>query len=195
MTQQQQNNIVKKTVFDNFLEEKDFIELKNWIYSNDFEWFYTNHFIAYAEGAPYHRNRNDENNNSSYFFTHLFYDNHIPRSAHYERLLPLLNKIQDTSNPTGEGINRGIKSLMRIRANFYPNTNTMFEHPMHVDAPFSHTAATLAFNTCDGYLKFIDGTNVGSVANRIIFFDAGLEHCSTTTTNDKNRINIIVNFL
>ena len=66
---------------------------------------------------------------------------------------------------------------------------------MHTDMEFSHTAAVLSLNTCDGYTKLADGTKVDSVENRIIFFDAGKAHCSTTTTNAKARFNIIVNYL
>jgi uncharacterized protein (DUF1786 family) len=66
---------------------------------------------------------------------------------------------------------------------------------MHTDKNFSHTAALLSLNTCDGYTKFADGTKVDSIANRVVLFDAGENHCSTTTTNEKARINLIVNYL
>ena len=88
-----------------------------------------------------------------------------------------------------------MKSLIRIKANFYPNTERLQEHPMHVDMEFSHSGAILSLNTCDGYTKLKDGTKIDSVANRVLLFDASEEHCSTTTTNVSARINININYI
>ena len=60
---------------------------------------------------------------------------------------------------------------------------------------FSHSAALFSLNTCDGYTKLKDGTKINSVANRVLLFDAGEEHCSTTTTDDFTRVNININYL
>ena len=68
-------------------------------------------------------------------------------------------------------------------------------HPMHSDYKFTHSGAILSLNTCDGYTKLKDGTKIDSVANRILFFDAGEKHCSTTTTNTFARFNININYI
>ena len=66
---------------------------------------------------------------------------------------------------------------------------------MHIDYNFSHSGAILSLNTCDGYTKLEDGTKIDSVANRILLFDPGEEHASTTTTNVSARFNINMNYI
>ena len=48
-----------------------------------------------------------------------------------------------------------MKSLLRIKINFYPNTHEVVEHTSHIDYDFSHTAAIFSLNTCDGYTKSV----------------------------------------
>ena len=168
-------------VIDNFLEEEYFNKLSDLICSTKYEfaWFYGPYYLSALD---------DDRDPLQYFFTAIIYLNDEPRSPHYDRVQELCGTI----DAKGEGI----KSLMRIRANYFPNTpNNIHEYSMHTDAPFSHTAAILSLNTCDGYTKLADGTKVDSVANRMLFFDAGEKHCSTTTSNEKARFNIIVNYL
>ena len=116
-----------------------------------------------------------------FYMTHLLYEMNAPTSPLYDNLLPLLDKLE-------------VKSLMRIKANLYPNTETLHEHTMHIDYNFPHTGAILSLNTCDGYTKLKDGTKIDSVANRVLLFDPSEEHCSTTTTNVSARININLNY-
>ena len=111
----------------------------------------------------------------------MVYVNNAPCSPIYDKLLPVVRKL-------------GGESLIRIKGNLYPNTETLHEHPMHTDFPFSHTSAILYLNTCDGYTKLVDGTKIDSIANRILLFDASKKHCSTTTTNVSARINININY-
>jgi len=117
-----------------------------------------------------------------FYMTHMFYIQNSPTGALYENLIPLLKKME-------------VRRLLRIKANFYPNTEILHEHPMHTDTDFSHTGAILSLNTCDGYTKLRDGTKIDSVANRMLLFDASKEHCSTTTTNVPVRYNININYI
>ena len=89
-----------------------------------------------------------------------------------------------------------IKSLLRVKANLYPNSGeTLHEHEMHIDYKYPHYATILSLNTCDGYTGFLDGKKAESVANRIVIFDGSQKHCSTTTTSKFARINININYL
>mgnify|MGYP001159910743 CR=1 FL=1 len=117
-----------------------------------------------------------------FYMTHMIYERNVPKSSHYEILLPLIKKLDG-------------KCLIRIKANLYPNTETLHEHKLHFDYPYSHFGAILSLNTCDGYTKLEDGTKINSVANRLLLFDPSEEHCSTTTTNVSARINININYL
>tara|TARA_R100000030_G_scaffold24845_1_gene18018 strand:- start:438 stop:782 length:345 start_codon:yes stop_codon:yes gene_type:complete len=87
-----------------------------------------------------------------------------------------------------------VKKLLRIKANFYPHTETVKEHSSHVDYDFSHAGAVYSLNTCDGYTR-IGEEIVESIENRMVFFDASELHNSTTTSNAKGRFNINFNFL
>ena len=113
--------------------------------------------------------------------THVIYNENKPNSNYYEIIIPLLDKLK-------------ARCLIRVKANLYPNTERLHEHPMHIDRDFSHSGAILSLNTCDGYTKLKDGTKIDSVANRVLLFDASEEHCSTTTTDDFARFNININY-
>ena len=110
----------------------------------------------------------------------------------------MLNGFQSTS---GIGVDTRcvqmniFHSLLRIKGNFYPHTETLREHTGHQDYLFSHTGALYSLNTCNGFTKLYDGTEIPSVANRILIFDSSTIHNSSTTTNAAGRFNINFNFL
>ena len=112
----------------------------------------------------------------------MFYAQNTPVSELYVKLIPLLERL-------------GADHLIRIKANLYPNTEILHEHPMHIDYNYLHSGAILSLNTCDGYTKLKDGTKINSIANRVLLFDASEEHCSTTTTDNFARVNININYL
>ena len=167
---------MKYEVIDNFLDEESFASLVTLITNKEktsntiMPWYFASN-IAYPGVIE----------DKLFYMMHLFYHNNVPRSSHYEKLIPLFKKLK-------------IECLLRVKANLYPNTETLHEHPMHWDYSYSHSAAILSLNTCDGYTKLKDGTKIDSVANRILLFDASEEHCSTNTTNVSARINININY-
>ena len=175
---------MKHKVIDNFLDKEYFDSLVT-LFTGEVNtgnsimpWFFGSN-IAFPKG---HENECPLKNDKLFYMVHLFYDGNVPMSPLYNKLIPLLDKL-DT------------KSLIRIKANFYPNTEILHEHPMHEDYNFLHSAAILSLNTCDGYTKLKDGTKIDSIANRILLFDASNEHCSTTTTNVSARMNININYI
>jgi hypothetical protein len=156
-------------IIDNFLDGEYFdslvLAMERW------EWYFQSG-VAYKEVVV----------DNFYHMTHLFYSKNAPVSPHYDKLLPLLTKLQ-------------VECLIRLKANMYPNTATLHEHGMHTDKNFLHSGAILSLNTCDGYTKLKDGTKIDSIANRVLLFDPGIEHCSTTTTNAPARFNINMNYI
>ena len=156
-------------VIDNFLDEKYFDSLVSLL--EEIPWFFQTD-IAYDNVGE----------DKIFLLYHMFYAQNTPTGALYEKLIPLLEKL-------------GAEVLVRIKANLYPNTEKLHEHPMHRDFEFSTTSALLSLNTCDGYTKLEDGTKIDSVANRMLLFDGGKNHCSTTTTNVAARINININYI
>ena len=119
--------------------------------------------------------------NQLYYLAHLVYD-HIPLSPLFNPIMSYCNELLD------------IKSLIRIKINLYPNTEIVKEHGMHTDYDFSHKAAILYINTCDGYTKLEDGTKIESVANRMLLFDGSKLHTPSTCTDQSVRMNINFNY-
>lgn len=126
-------------------------------------------------------NYNQDESSHDIYFYHTTYFNTV-NSQWHDMLSPLLSTFR-------------MRALLRSKLNCYPNSPSLIEHAMHEDYPFSHQAAVFSINSCDGYTKFSDGTKVESVANRIVFFDGSLEHCSTNCTDQKVRLNVNFNYL
>ena len=169
---------MKYEVIDNFLDEEYFDSLVTLLTDNDKEgniclvpWFLQSR-IAYENSVE----------DKIFLLNHMFYEQNAPVSPLYNNIIPLLGKLE-------------VKCLIRVKANLYPNTKILHEHPMHIDYRFKHSAAILSLNTCDGYTKLMDGTKIDSVANRMLLFDASEKHCSTTTTNVLARMNININYM
>ena len=175
--------IMKYKVIDNFLDEEYFDSLvtfftdKEKIGNQDMPWFFQSSTVYPKIGE-----KRVVSEDRFFYMTHLFYSNSLPASPFYDKLVPLLQKLE-------------ARCLIRIKANLYPNSEILHEHPMHTDYDFLHSTALLSLNTCDGYTKLEDGTKINSVANRILLFDASEKHCSTTTTNVPARFNININYI
>jgi len=193
---------MKPIIIDNFLKEEDFKALTDLICN-------TNHKNTWSYGLY---NRAGEQRIlkpliTDYFFTHIFYIDGIPCSEHWPSMQHFVEKIQTIDEESGRRSGSShwqfqggkIKAVLRIRANLFVNTSTLYEYPLHTDYLFSHTAAILSLNTCDGYTGVEDEDGIvqkyNSVANRVLIFDASERHCSTTTSDTNARFNLIMNFL
>tara|TARA_B100000945_G_scaffold290810_1_gene264820 strand:- start:255 stop:809 length:555 start_codon:yes stop_codon:yes gene_type:complete len=108
---------------------------------------------------------------------------------------PFYADIADNVLPLIEERVYNFRSIIRIKANFYPWTNKLHHHRYHNDYDWPNIGAVLSMNTCDGYTEFEDGQIVESVANRLVVFNAQNLHRSTTTTTTWGRFNINFNFL
>lgn len=157
-------------VVDNFLSDNDHNFVKQSIMSNEFAWSLVQN-IAY-----------DTDNSKQFMLAHQLYNNDTIFSQFYQSI------VEERLKPRMD-----IKSLIRVKVNLYPGSDTLIEHAPHVDYNFSHKGALYYLNTCDGHTK-IEGENVETIANRMVFFDAGEEHNSTNCTNDKYRLNINFNY-
>ena len=173
---------MKYEVIDNFLDEEYFDDLVTLFMAKEVKgnsimpWYFRSS-VSYAK-----EHKKWVKEDKLFYMTHMFYENNMPMSTHHEKLIPLLKKLE-------------VICLIRVKGNLYPNTEILHEHPMHTDFNFSHSAAILSLNTCDGYTKLKDGTKIDSVANRMLLFDPNEEHCSTTTTNVLARFNININYI
>lgn len=152
-------------IFDDFLEEEEFLKIKNFILNSEFSWNLTPNVSNLQENLKI---------TSSYYFTHLF--------ETYEIFDALLKKL----NPS---------KIIRVKANLYSSTEKIERHSNHIDYEYENIGAIYYLNTNDGLTILEDTIEVASIRNRLLLFDGSREHCSTTCTNDKCRVNVNLNFI
>ena len=158
---------------DNFLEQKDFNELQNFMMGQNFTWHYWN-IIDTDEDVD------------DFQFVHSFYFNHVPTSPFLEILTPIINKINSLT-------------LGKIKANLLTRTPNIVENEFHVDGDGypeeklkQLTTSIFYVNTNNGYTKFEDETKVESIANRMVTFPTNMKHKGTSCTDERTRI--VINF-
>ena len=160
-------------IIDNFLPKNEFKLIEDLIiYSNSFPWYYQDQGVSHI------------NSGDSIYFTHIVYNfnnNLFNFSNYYQNIFPIISRLD-------------IKSLIRIKANLYPKTNTIYEHDSHFDYKYPHKGFLYYINTNNGFTKLADGTKIKSVKNRCLFFDPSILHNSSTCSDKNSRININFNY-
>ena len=170
-------------VKDDFLSPEEFEKTRKIIMGSDLPWNYSYNVAA---ATP----------EEEMYFMHMFYmgltdkpaydddGNMVPpeKSPYYGAIEPIIEKIPH-------------QILLKIKANLYVKTENRVHHPSHVDTVFPSKAAIFYLNTNDGFTVLEDGTEIASVANRILIFDPTEPHHSTTCTDNKRRVNININYL
>jgi hypothetical protein len=175
-------NFDQITVIDDFLPEEQFRQISSLVMNtseNKFPFFIQKDVADHDETTgPW-----------SWYATHTFFIEDEVHCVHFPLIKELfLNKFRNELNI--------MSGLIRVRANFYPWTSEVKSHDWHEDYPnLKNNAALFSLNTCDGHTSFKNAGNIDSVANRMIFFNAHQEHCSSTTSNSYGRYNINFNFL
>ena len=158
-------------VHRNFLSKKDFLDIKNYITSPFFPWFFSDGVTGIQDGF--------------FMFNHTFYTDSKINSTHYTILGPILDKI----NPF---------SLIRIKANLYVKTDKIIEHKKHIDSISENAkikTAVFYINTNNGYTYFENNEKILSKENTYVEFDSNLMHGGTTCTDKLNRIMINFNYI
>ena len=166
-------------VIDNFLDNEDFLRIKNKIMDNNFfAWFFMKNVAI----------ENITENNNAFYFVHTFFEN-WPNDPPKGELSPYFKDL----NPLIDKMN--IKDLWRIKANMYPNQNKFIEHQSHADYDTPHQSAIFYINNNNGFTRLEDGTKIESVENRMLFFEGHKLHNSTNCTDEQVRVNINFNYL
>ena len=135
---------------------------------SNFPWYYNN-FVSSIDSKD------------GFYFTHSFFHDYCVGSDQYTLLYPIFNKLN-------------LKSIIRAKGNFYPKTSKIEEHGKHSDFGFKHNGFLFYINTNNGFTRLKDGTKIQSIENRGLLFDPGIEHNSSTCTNQNGRININFNY-
>lgn len=139
--------------------------------------------ILDSQNTPWFLQENVSGNGvESYpYFTHLLFSDNNRNS----------NKFNFVATPIAFIL--GAHSLIRMKINLYPRTETLYHYKDHIDYQFPHKAAILYLNTNNGY-TVIGDQKIESVENRLLRFDATVPHHSTTCTDAPYRSNININY-
>lgn len=169
----------KVQIFNNFLDQEVFLEIKKFIMSPRCQWRYVN-YIAHKDGR--------DNDNDGYF-VHSFKDCHpqtfedrFPESPHFPLIVKILDKIQ-------------YQNILRIRSSLYPRRDVQKPDPFHIDYNFPHRVCIFYVNTNNGYTMFENGEKIPSVENQLATFDGSEKHCSVVQTDTPARYIVNINIL
>ena len=170
-------------IINDFLEPKDFLEIKNFIISPRCQWRYVN-FIAHKDGRD---------NDRDGYFVHSFKDCHpetfldrFPESPNYALMTKIMIKIKEKVD---------YKNILRIRSSLYPRRDVQKTDPFHVDYAFPHTVCIFYLNTNNGYTMFENEEKIPSVENQLVMFDGQKKHCSVVQTDTSARYIININII
>jgi len=162
-------------IFDNFLAEDDFAKLQDAILDPWFPWFYNDH-------TTYETVDQSTANIYDLQFIHFFYRHHAPQGR-FEIVDPILQKIRPGA-------------IIRIKANLNPITHERIIYEKHVDQSYLKCKTAVFYvNTNNGVTILDDGTEIASIANRLLVFDSDIWHTGTSCTDTKVRCVINFNFV
>lgn len=156
-------------VINNFLSNKNYKVINNAMNEEYFPWYYNNYKVD-GDNELFH-----------YQMTHVFYRDGQINSNYFYILEPLFKKIK-------------LKTLIKVKANLNPISQTLVEFREHEDTPKSLENKSMIYyiNSNNGYTK-IKNKKIKSTANKALFFPSDTIHNGTNSTDCNNRmvINII----
>jgi len=161
-------------LIDNFLPKDDFKRLKELLPKQ------VPFYFQEAINGFHSKSEEDK----TFYMTHMLYnwDNNFPVfSNFYNEYKIILDRLE-------------VKSLVRMKLNLYPRTDTIETHKSHIDYPYEHKGCIFSLNTCNGATILEDGTKIKSVANRALLFDPSKKHSSTSCNDSKARLNVNINY-
>jgi len=162
-----------------FLDKNVFANLKSKILADTVPWYCINS-VTFNNDNKVSKANTSKFDLTNFYYIHVVYEQHAPRSTLFEFFEPVLKALD-------------AHSLLRIKINMYPRTESVHEHLPHFDYIYSNKACIIYLNSCDGYTKINDNI-VNSVENTAVVFDGSTVHNSTTCTNDRFRLTINLNY-
>ena len=173
------------TIIDNWLSTADFLVIKDLFHSTDTSWFRVPGIADDTQTMDF------LNPLDNYMFAHLIYDDMVAMSDSFKRIKEIIEPALKKQ------LGHDFRNIIRIKVNLYPRTSEVQVHPWHTDSNSNKDfrGCLLSLNTGDGYTGFTDGSEVDSVENRAIFFDATERHHSTSCSNSSFRLNMNINYV
>lgn len=164
-------------VIDDYLDAEAFLRMRAAIEADGFPWHKTHVLWPPPIGLE------DAYNVQ---FVHGFYQRK-PGLRHASDRMPVVWPLVERLDPA---------ILLKLKANRTVRRDRHVVYGLHVDTRRpGATTGILYLNTNNGYTAFEDGSRVGSVANRLVLFDAGLRHSGACCTDAPQRLVLNVNFI
>ena len=158
-------------VLDNFLEKKDFQNLKKNILDN--------------HNFPWYLSLGINNKENARQFYHYFYKDDNVCSNYISLLEPILNKLESNT-------------LVRIKLNLLPKSFSILEYKYHTDILFKNDVfcktAIFYLNSNNGHTLFKNFNSIQSTENRLVSFNSNIEHGGTTCTDQDFRYVLNLNY-
>jgi hypothetical protein len=164
-------------VIDGYLPLEHFQEVQRHLLDSGWPWYF-NEFTDYPKG--------EENDPAKSQFTYAFFHRKNWVNSGEKVIWPLTQKI----NPI---------AWLRIKANLNVWTPEPVTNTFHIDQmgmgeiPFY--TSIFYINTNNGKTIFEDGTEVQSVANRMVIFPGNTMHTGCSCTDQKRRVLINFNYI
>lgn len=195
-------------VIDNFLPEREFLELQKSVMSVNFPWFYCEHVSL----APEDNVIEDALAVETDGFHHIFYDKEYSvKSFTYEYLTAFLNRLTDTLGFSSDHLIRIRSSLKSPKIGF---TEENYNLP-HVDYFFPHETMIYYLNDSDGdtrifneeflhttgnfgighHTTFTTKHRVTPKANRLLWINGFRYHTASNPIDSKRRVILNINLL
>jgi len=167
-------------IIDNFLNKTVFNNIQKVMMGHNFPWYFQ------TDKEKYNLEKNPQetvNDLSQFQFTHLFYERFYPKSADFNTLNPLFNKLK-------------VRSLLKCKANLNPYSQKLMKGFFHVDSEEKDSLTAVYYlNTNNGYTMFKEKSKkVMSKENRVVIFNTKMEHYGTNTTDSKSRVVLNLNY-
>ena len=134
-------------VIDNLLPDEEYRKIVSIIFRHDFPWYF----------GPIYDDRYQliDGRDSPNFAAKQKYNFQFCHILHFNSVAsPYFG---DIFGPIGNEINA--ESIVSVKINLNPLTDTIVEHTFHTDNPFKNCKTAVYYiNTCDGYTAFEDGS-------------------------------------
>ena len=180
-------------IIDNALDPKIFDDVQAWFTSNNFAWYHQDD-VAYdgnvdiSELDPIDQNLREK----PFTESQKQYNFALVHTVFEKMKIRCTKETWDKILIVFEAA--GVKKIKRCKINYYPKTPEIVHHKDHVDFIHEHKGGIFYLNDNDGLTVLEDGTEIKSVANRLLLFDSSRPHHSTTCTNANRRLNINFNY-
>lgn len=178
------NSKISYNVIDNFLENKDFVNITNIILGWNFPWKYLESITKTESSSHLHTSQ----------YVHLLYaDDEIALNGSNKKNVFDSSYFEKIEEALTKALN--VKQWKRVKVNAQSCTDKIYQHSLHKDLDIDCETAVLYLNDNDGYTFFANGEKVESVANRVVKFNSNVWHAGTTCTNAKRRVVLNLNYI